>query len=282
MLQFLPKMSGIDADIQQYDITEFHLNQNNNYVVHTSKPGGSNVYTNIGRDHLEQLLEKRGQNDQLALLRKIPKQEATPEHMSLEEALQNGFQITSYKIRNPTDIDHFVVHVEKGDMSKPYTNIKRDHLAKVLGCQESEIQDEQNLSGTASSKGITTTSEGEQESGTKRQGTGFPHHFQEAMDNGFEIVEYSQHENNPNYTVSVRQGSNEKKFTNIKAENLSRYMDLEPTKLSSLKRSESSSPRRAAQQSSQKSSSDPGALKSCAEKGGKVAQVKKVLLVHVD
>jgi hypothetical protein len=171
-----------------------------------------------------------------------------------------------------------VVHVSKGEMSKPYSNIKRDHLAQVLGCEVSEIQEGQEFSEGAQGQSDMQTSSSSQET-SKRQGTGFPHHFQEAMENNFEIVEYSQHEGNPNYTVVVSQGENQKKFTNIKAETLSRYTDLEPSKLQSLKRSESSSPRRAAaqsQKSKSQASSDPSALKSCADQGGKITKVKKV------
>jgi hypothetical protein len=271
--------TGIDADIENYDISEFHLNKNNNYVVHLGKPGSSNVYTNIGRDHLEQLLQKRGQEDQLNLLRKIPKEEAVPEHLSLEEALQKGFQITSYKIRNPDDVDHYVVHVTKGDMSKPYSNIKRDHLAKLLNCDETDIQeyDEFAISEESPKVGKMDVEASSPSEPSMRQGQGFPKYFDEAMDHGFEIIEYSQHEKNPNYTVTVKKNDNLKKFTNIKAEKLSLYMDIEPSKLSSLKRSESSSPRRAA--AHKKDSNlcrDVNQLTVCASGGGKVALVKKV------
>jgi predicted GNAT superfamily acetyltransferase len=237
---------GIDADIEHYDISEFHLNKNNNYVVHLGKPGSSNLYTNIGRDHLEQLLQKRGQEDQLNLLRKIPKEEAVPEHLSLEEALQKGFQITSYKIRNPDDVDHYVVHVTKGDMSKPYSNIKRDHLARLLKCEPDELGGyEESREYKPMIKGEEppeeyeevfhedaeeTTIEPEQ-STSLRQGQGFPKHFDEAIESGFEIVDYQIHENNPNYTVVVRQGNNQKKFTNIKAENLATKLGVSPVEL---------------------------------------------------
>jgi hypothetical protein len=270
---------GIDADIEQYDISEFHLNKNNNYVVHMDKPGSSKVYTNIGRDHLEQLLQKRGQSNQLTLLNKIPREEAVPEHLSLEQALEEGFRISSYKARSPEDTDHYVVHVSKGDMSKPYSNIKREHLAELLNCDETDIQEFYEFPISEDQpKDVQMDVEPSTPSGpSMRQGQGFPKHFDEAMDHGFEIIEYTQHEKNPNYTVTVKKNENVKKFTNIKAEKLSMYMDVEPSKLSSLKRSESSSPRRAAAQKTSSKLSNVDQLTQCANRGGKVAKVKKVI-----
>jgi hypothetical protein len=235
---------GIDADIEQYDISEFHLNKNNNYVVHMDKPGSSKVYTNIGRDHLEQLLQKRGQSDQLKILCKIPREEAVPEHLSLEQALEEGFRISSYKARSPEDTDHFVVHVSKGDMSKPYSNIKRDHLANLLNCEPDELQDyeegkEYNPMSVKEEMAEEydelleeeATFTDENRTPSSKQGLGVPKHFDEAIDCGFEIVDYHAHENNPNYTVVVRQGKNEKKFTNIKAENLATKLGVAPNEL---------------------------------------------------
>ena len=65
----------------------------------------------------------------------------------------------------------------------------------------------------------------------KRQGLGFPKHFDEAMEHDFEVMEYHPHKHNPNYTVTVQKGDNKKKFTNIKAEHLATKLGIPPTQL---------------------------------------------------